>query len=83
MDPWSTFPYKMIQKRYQALLIEHLKDYIRKDIQSDNPDPELKAFSESSVMKSFFDDLWKEYQNGFFLHITEERKNLKQTAAYV
>ena len=34
-------------------------------------------------MKAFFDDLRKEYQNGFFVHITEERKDLEQTAAYV
>ena len=81
--PFSTFPYKMLQKRYQALLVEHLKDHIRKDIQSDNPDPDLKVFSQPPVMKAFFDDLKKEYQNGFFVHITEERHDLKQTAAYV
>lgn len=81
--PWSIFPYKMLQKRYQALLIEHLKKYIRKDIQSNNPDPDLRVFSEPAVMKAFFDDLRKEYSNGFFVHITEERHDLKLTAAYV
>jgi len=80
---WSNFPYKMLQKRYQALLIKHLKERIRKDIHSDNPDPDLKVFSEPAIMKAFFDDLRKEYRNGFFVHITEERKDLEQTAAYV
>jgi hypothetical protein len=81
--PWSTFPYKMLQKRYQALLIKHLKEKIQKNLHSNNPDPELKVFSEPAVMKAFFDDLRKEYKNGFFVHISEERKDLQQTAAYV
>ena len=41
------------------------------------------VFSDPSVMKAFFDDMMKEYQNGFFVHITEERQDLKLTAAYV
>ena len=81
--PWSIFPHKMLQKRYQALLLEHLKEQIRKDIQSDKPDPDLKIFSDQDVMKTFFDDLRREYKNGFFVHITEERKDLKLTASYV
>ena len=81
--PFSKFPYQMLQKRYQALLIRHLKEHIQKNINSDNPDPDLKVFSDSSVTAVFFDDLRKEYQNGFFVHITEERKDLKLTAAYV
>jgi hypothetical protein len=81
--PWSTFPYKMLQKRYQALLINHLKEHILKDIHSANPDPDLKVFSDPAVMKVFFDDLRKEYQNGFVVHISEERKDLQQTAAYI
>ena len=81
--PWTKFPYKMLQKRYQALLINHLKDQIQKDIQSDNPDPDLRVFSDPAVITSFFDDLKEEYKNGFFVNITEERKDLKLTAAYV
>jgi hypothetical protein len=79
--PWSNFPYKMLQKRYQALLIELMKEPIRKNIHSDTPDPDLKVFSEPAVMTAFFDDLRKEYQNGFFVYLTEERKDLELTAA--
>lgn len=81
--PFSSFPYKVLQKRYQALLINHLKEWIRKDNQSDHPDPDLLVFSNPSATKAFFDDLKKEYTNGFFVHVTEERKDLKLTAAYV
>lgn len=80
---WSKFPYKMLQKRYQALLIRHLKEHIQRDINSDTPDPDLKVFSEPTIMSAFFDDLRKEYKNGFFVHITKERKDLKLTASYV
>ncbi len=73
----------MLQKRYQALLIRHLKEHIQTNINSNNPDPDLKVFSDPSVTAAFFDDLRKEYQNGFFVHITKERKDLKLTAAYV
>jgi hypothetical protein len=34
-------------------------------------------------MKTFFDDLKKEYTNGFYVHITEERQDLKQTVGYI
>lgn len=81
--PFAKFPYKMLQKRYQAILIKHLKEHIQSNINSDNPDPDLKVFSDSAVTAAFFDDLRKEYKNGFFVHITEERKELKLTAAYV
>lgn len=81
--PWSTFPYKMLQKRYQAIIIEHLKSWILKDIGSANPDPELRVFSVPSVMRAFFDDLKKQYKNGFFVHTSKERQSLKQTVRYI
>jgi hypothetical protein len=77
------FPYKMLQKRYQMLLIKHLKKAIQKNIKSSDPDQDLLVFSDSSAMKSFFDDLKQEYQNGFFVHVTEERQDLQLTAAYI
>ena len=77
------FPYKMLQKRYQALLIEHLKKRIRDNIQSSEPDQDLLVFSDPAVVKSFFDDLKQEYQNGFFVHVTEERQDLQLTAGYI
>ena len=73
----------MLQKRYQILLIKHLKKTIKNNIQSSHPDQDLLVFSDSSVMKSFFDDLKQEYQNGFFVHVTEERQDLQLTAAYI
>jgi hypothetical protein len=73
----------MLQKRYQALFIKHLKEQIQYNIHSDEPDPELNYFSVPSAMKSFFDDLKKEYQNGFYVHISEERQELEQTVKYV
>ena len=33
--------------------------------------------------RPFFNDLKKEYSNGFYVHITEERQDLKQTVGYV
>jgi len=81
--PWSKFPHPMLQKRYQALLLRHMKEQIQSNIHSENPDPDLKVFSEPAVMTAFFDDLQKEYQNGFYVNITEERQDLKLTAAYV
>ena len=81
--PWTQFPYKMLQKRYQALLIKHLKEQIDRNIHSENPDQELKVFSDPAIANTFFDDLKKEYQNGFYVHITEERTDLKLTAAYI
>lgn len=81
--PWTHFPYKMLQKRYQALLIRHLKKQIRKDINADHPDPDLKVFSDPSAMTSFFDDMKKQYRKGFFVNITEQRKDLSLTVAYV
>jgi hypothetical protein len=77
------FPYKMLQKRYQTLLLEHLKKAIENNINSSEPDQDLIVFSDPAVMKSFFDDLKHEYQNGFFVHVTEERQDLQLTAAYI
>ena len=81
--PCSHFPHSVLRIRYQALLINHLKDMILKNINSDNPDPDLKPFSDPSAMKSFFDNLKKEHKNGFFVHITKERKDLKPTMGYI
>ena len=41
------------------------------------------VFSEPSAMKGFFEDRKKEYTNGFFVQITEERKDLKPTIGYI
>jgi hypothetical protein len=81
--PWSDFPYAVLHKRYQALLIKHLKEHIRKNINSSTPDPDLKVFSDPSVMIKFFDSLINEYKDGFFVHITEERTDLKPTVGYI
>ena len=81
--PWIHFPFKMLQKRYQAILINHLKDQILDNLNSDNPDPELKPFSDDEFMLAFFDDLKKEYVNGFYVNITKERTDLKLTAGYI
>ena len=81
--PLTHFPYKMLQKRYQSLLIKHLKEQIDKNIHSKNPDKQLMVFSDPAIANSFFDDLKKEYQQGFYVHITEERTDLKLTAAYI
>lgn len=81
--PWITFPYKVLRMRYQAILINHLKEWILKDINSDNPDPELKPFSDNAFMQAFFDDLKKEYVNGFYVNITKERTDLQMTAGYI
>jgi len=80
---WTKFPYKMLRKRYQALLIKSLKEQITKNLNSDNPDEGLMIFSGSILTKAFFDDLKKEYKDGFYVHISEERIDLKQTAAYI
>jgi hypothetical protein len=80
---WNKFPYKMLQKRYQSLLIKHLKEQINKNIKSDKPDKELLVFTVPSTMKAFFDDLIMEYKNGFYVHISEERQDLKQTVKYI
>ncbi len=83
---WITyhmFPYKMLRKRYQALLLEHLKKRIEDNIQSPDPDRDLLVFSNPSVVKAFFDDLKQEYKNGFFVHVTEERQDLQLTAGYI
>ena len=73
----------MLQKRYQTLLLEHLKKAIENNIKSSDPDQDLLVFSNPLVVKSFFDDLKHEYQNGFFVHVTEERQDLELTAAYI
>jgi len=44
----------MLRKRYQALLIHHLKEQIRKNINSDNPDEDLRILSEPIASKAFF-----------------------------
>jgi len=80
---WRKFPYKMLQKRYQALLIKHLKEHIQQNIQSDAPDPDLKVFSDTSAMEGFFDALKQEYQYGFYVNISEERQELEKTVQYV
>jgi hypothetical protein len=77
------FPYKMLHKRYQALLIEHLKNKIEDNIKSSDPDQDLLVFSDSAVVKAFFDDLKQEYKKGFFVHVTEERQDLQLTAGYI
>ena len=77
------FPYKMLQKRYQALLIQHLKKAIENNLKSSDPDQDLLVFSIPSVLNSFFDDLKQEYKNGFFVHVTEERQDLQLTAGYI
>ena len=79
----NTFPYKMLHKRYQYLLIEHLKKQVSDNIQSDDPDKDLNVFSDPSVMKAFFDDLKQEYEKGFYVHVTKERQDLKQTVGYI
>jgi len=67
----SFFPYKMLHKRFQACLINQLKKHIQKNISSENPDKDFYVFSHPGVMKSFFDDLKKEYKKGFFVHVSE------------
>jgi len=80
---WSFFPFDMLRKRYQNLLIEHLKEHIQKELRSGTPDPDLKVFSEPSVMKSFFDNLRQEYKNGFVVNVSEKREDIKSTAGYI
>lgn len=80
---WTHFPYKMLQKRYQSLLIKHLKKQIEANIKSDNPDKAFLVFTVPSAMKAFFDDLKKEYKNGFYVHISKARQDLKQTIKYI
>ena len=65
------------------LLIKDLKKAIKNNIKSSEPDQDLLVFSDPAVMKSFFDDLKKEYQNGFFVHVTEERQDLELTVGYI
>ena len=79
----SFFPHKILRKRYQSLLIECLKKQIGKELRSDTPDTDLMVFSEPSAMKGFFDAIKKEYENGFFVHITEKRTELKPTVGYI
>ncbi|MBF0095775.1 MAG: transposase [Magnetococcales bacterium] len=80
---YSGFPPKMLHKRYQALLIKHLKRIITKNLESESPDPDFKPFSDPDVMRSFFDDLRKIYQQGFFVHASGERQKLKCTVKYI
>jgi len=60
-----------------------MKALIQRNIDSDNPDKDLMVFSDPTASKAFFDDLKNEYKNGFYVHITEERTDLKLTAAYI
>jgi hypothetical protein len=80
---WAVFPYKVLQKRYQALLIKHLKALVMKNIQSDEPDAELLRFSDPAISYHFFDNVKNEYKDGFYVHISEERKELKETIDYI
>ncbi|MBF0117112.1 MAG: transposase [Magnetococcales bacterium] len=77
------FPYKVLHKRYQALLIKHLKEHILKNLKSETPDPDFRPFSDPGVMQSFFDDLKQLYKKGFFVHASGERKNLTCTVKYL
>lgn len=77
------FPYKVLHKRYQALLIKHLKGQITKNLLSANPDPDFKPFTDPGVMRSFFDDLRKIYRQGFFVHASGERQKLTCTVKYI
>jgi hypothetical protein len=77
------FPPPVLQKRYQFLLLDHLKRRILDNLNSDNPDPDLKPFSDQGFMKVFFDDLLNQYQNGFYVNCTAERVDLKLTAGYI
>jgi hypothetical protein len=81
--PWIHFPFDMLRLRYQAILINHLKDRILDNLNSEKPDPELKPFSDDAFMEVFFDDLKKEYVNGFYVNITGERVDLRMTAGYI
>ncbi|MBF0401980.1 MAG: transposase [Magnetococcales bacterium] len=73
---WVDFPYNMLHKRYQALLIKHLKGQITKNLLSANPDPDFKPFTDPGVMRSFFDDLRRIYRQGSFVHASGERQKL-------
>ncbi|MBF8274822.1 MAG: Transposase zinc-binding protein [Magnetococcales bacterium] len=77
------FPYKVLHKRYQALLIKHIKERINKNLLSANPDPDFKPFSDLNVTRSFFDDLRKIYRKGFFVHASGERQKLACTVKYI
>ena len=79
----SYFPHKMLRKRYQFLLIEHLKEMISAQLRSDSPDPDLNVFSDPSAVKGFFDDLKKEYKNGFYVNVSKERTEIEQTIGYI
>ena len=83
--PWikNKFPYAMLHKRYQSLLINHLKAMILKNIKSNNPDPDLIPFSDPDTMQHFFDDLKQEYKNGFYVNASDDRKDLKPTMGYI
>ena len=60
-----------------------MKKKIKNNINSSDSDQGLLVFSNPTVLKAFFDDLKQEYQNGFFVHVTEERQDLQLTAAYI
>ena len=66
-----------------VIIIEHLKKRIKKNINSDNPDEDLLIFSDPNVLKAFFDDLKQEYNKGFYVNVSEERKDLKATVGYI
>lgn len=80
---WNKFPYKVLHKRYQALLIKHLKALVLENIQSKKPDKDLEVFKNAQALYNFFDQVKKDYRDGFYVHISKERKELKETIGYI
>lgn len=76
----SFFPYKLLHKRFQGILIEKLKEAV---LDNKENDPELALFTDPNVMKSFFDDLKEKYEKGFYVNVSEERIELKPTMDYL
>jgi hypothetical protein len=76
----NKFPYRMLHKRFQALLIKELKAAVHKHM---NEDPDLQVFSDPNVEKYFFDDLKELYNNGFYVHISKERVDSKKCLEYI
>lgn len=77
---YDYFPYQMLHKRFQSLLINHLKTSIIKNIPEDS---ELKPFEDNKVMKFHFDELKEQYKKGFYVHVSEKRFDLKPTMQYI
>ena len=78
-----TFPFKVLQKRYQALLIKHLEETILKNLASKDPDPDLKHFADPKTRKTLFYSLKTKHKKGFYVQLAEKRAQLKATLAYV